>query len=57
MFARGLIAWISRKQKLVATSTTKAEYIALSIYAKEGLWIAQLLRDLGLEKYLRTELA
>ena len=37
MFAGGPIAWISRKQKLVATSTTEAEYIALSIYTKEGL--------------------
>ena len=37
MFAGGLIIWISRKQKSVATSTTKAEYIALFIYAKEGL--------------------
>ena len=57
MFAGGPIAWMSRKQKSVATSTTEAEYMALSTCAKEGLWIAQLLRDLGLEKYLRTELA
>ena len=37
IFAGGLISWISRKQKLVATLITKAEYIVLSIYAKEGL--------------------
>ena len=57
MFAGGPIAWMNRKQKSIATSTTEAEYMALSTCAKEGLWIAQLLRDLGLEKYLRTELA
>ena len=56
MFAGGPISWMSRKQKSVATSTTEAEYMALSTCAKEGLWIAQLLRDLGLTKYLGTEL-
>ena len=38
IFAGGLISWISRKQKSVATLITKAEYIVLSICAKEGLW-------------------
>ncbi len=56
MFAGGPVAWMSRKQKSVATSTTEAEYMALSTCVKEGLWIAQVLRDLGLSKYLRTEL-
>ena len=52
MFAGGPVSWISRKQKSVATLTTKAEYMALSIYAKEGLWISQLLRDLGLTMFI-----
>lgn len=56
MFAGGSVAWMSRKQKSVATSTTEAEYMVLSTCVKEGLWIAQVLRDLGLSKYLRTEL-
>lgn len=47
---------MSRKQKSVATSTTEAEYMALSTCVKEGLWVAQLLRDLGLSKYLGTQL-
>ena len=38
IFAGELISWISRKQKLVTTLTTEAEYIVLSIYTKEGLW-------------------
>ena len=37
IFAGGPISWISRKQKSVATLTTKAKYIVLLIYAKEGL--------------------
>ena len=43
---------MSRKQKLVATLTTEAEYIVLSICVKEGLWISQLLRDLGLTIFI-----
>ena len=52
IFTGGPVSWISRKQKSVATLTTKAEYIALSICAKEGLWISQLLRDLGLTMFI-----
>ena len=52
IFIGGPVFWISRKQKSVATLTTEAEYIALSICAKEGLWISQLLRDLGLTIFI-----
>ena len=52
IFAGRPVSWISRKQKSVATLTTKAEYIALSICVKEGLWISQLLRDLGLTIFI-----
>ena len=50
------IAWMSRKQASVATSTTEAEYMALSTCAKECLWIVQLLRDMNLTKYLGDSL-
>ncbi len=43
---------MSRKQKSVAISTTEAEYMALLICAKEGLWISQVLKDMNLTKYL-----
>ena len=56
IFAGGPISWISRKQKSVATLTTEAEYIALSICAKEGLWISQLLRDLGFTIFIGDSL-
>ena len=52
IFTGGPVSWISRKQKSVATLTTKAEYIVLSICVKEGLWISQLLRDLGLTIFI-----
>lgn len=56
MFAEGPIAWMSRKQKLVAISTTEAEYMTLSTCVKEELWIAQLLRNMSLKSYLETKL-
>ena len=56
MFAGGPISWMSRKQKSVATSTTEAEYMALSICVKEGLWISQLLRDLGFTMFIGDSL-
>ena len=56
IFAGGLISWISRKQKSVATLTIEAEYIALSICAKEGLWTSQLLRDLGFTEFISDHL-
>ena len=56
MLGGGPIAWRSRKQKSVANSTTEAEYMALSSCAREGLWIIQLLKDLGLRRYLGSNL-
>lgn len=46
------IFWMSRKQNAVSTSTTEAEYTAMSITAKQGQWIAQLLRDMGYPQYI-----
>lgn len=42
----GAVAWSSRKQTAVATSSTEAEYIAASFACKELLWIRQLLTDM-----------
>lgn len=48
----GALFWISRKKTSVATSTTEAEYIAMSLNAKQGQWLAQILRDIGYGKYV-----
>ncbi|KZO91857.1 hypothetical protein CALVIDRAFT_467694, partial [Calocera viscosa TUFC12733] len=43
------ISWSARKQKTVALSTTEAEYIALTYWWDEALWLRTLLSDLGIQ--------
>ena len=43
-----MISWSSKKQNSVALSTAEAEYIAAGACCSQVLWIAQQLRDLGI---------
>lgn len=52
MFYGGPVSWSSKKQRSVSTSSCESEYIALSSCAKQGQWLGQVLRDLGLSKYV-----
>ena len=44
------VSWCSKKQQTVATSTSEAEYIALSAAVSEGLWLRGILQDLKVFK-------
>ena len=46
LLGNAVVAWCSRKQVAVATSSTEAEYIAASIASKELLWFKMLLSDM-----------
>jgi len=41
-----LISWLAQKQKIIASSSTEAEYYALSYALREGLWIRLFLTSL-----------
>lgn len=43
----GPISWCSKRQATVALSSTEAEYIALTLAAKEATWLRLLLTELG----------
>jgi hypothetical protein len=47
MLADGAISWSSKKQGVVALSSTESEYIAGAHAAKEATWLRQLLSNLG----------
>jgi hypothetical protein len=42
----GTVSWSSKKQRVVATSTVEAEYIASSNATKEAIWLCTLLSEL-----------
>ena len=41
------ISWASRKQSTVAVSSSKAEYVSVSVATQEVIWIRGLLTDLN----------
>jgi len=46
MLAGGPNMWKSKKQSLVALSTTKAEYYMLGVACQEAVWLGQLCKEL-----------
>ena len=43
---RGAVSWSSKKQYIIALSSTEAEYIALTHAAKEAIWLHTFLSEL-----------
>ena len=46
MMSGAAINWISKKQPVVALSTTEVEYVALSAATQEAVWLSRLLTDI-----------
>lgn len=47
MYAGGMISWRSKKQPVVAHSSSESELIALDAAAREGLWLTSLFEQLS----------
>lgn len=45
--AGGPISWLSKKQPIVALSTSEAEYVALSSATQEAVWLKRLLNSIN----------
>ena len=43
------ISWVSKKQQSVATSTTEAKYMALSLTARQAIWYQHAFQQLRLD--------
>ena len=52
----GPVSWVSRKQTVVALSTTEAEYVAAAFAAQELIWLRKLLQELGFQQKMATVL-
>ncbi len=45
------LSWISKRQTLIAQSSTESEYVALATAGKEGIWLRNLLCDMKILKW------
>ena len=50
MIGNNLISWLSTKQSVVAQSAAESEYYAAVSAANEGVWLSQLLEDIGFKQ-------
>lgn len=50
MLNEGPVIWFSRKQNIVADSTTHAEYVAAYDATREVIWARQLMDNIGFEQ-------
>jgi hypothetical protein len=55
IFNRAAIAWSSKRQRAISTSTLEAEYIALCAGAKQAVWLRGLFIKLGQDKFLSKD--
>ena len=55
-FGNSLIAWKSKKQKTLATSSAEAEYRAMASVTCEVVWVLKILNELGIKNSLPAKI-
>jgi hypothetical protein len=55
IFNGAAIAWSSKKQRTISTSTVETKYIALYTGAKQAIWLRELFLELGQGEYLSNK--
>ena len=50
MLGGAILSWMSKKQPVVALSSTESEYIALSYAAQENIWLRRLMESLTVQQ-------
>ena len=56
MLGQSPLSWKSKKQSMVARSSTEAKYRAIALTTFEVLWLTQLLKQMGLQQLGSTQL-
>ena len=55
-FGYAIFSWCSKKQEVIAQSTTEAEYVAAIAAVDRALWIRKLMTDLFMEQKESTQI-
>lgn len=56
MYGDGAMSWGSKKQSIVALSTTEAELVSASEACREATWLCKLLNDMGMQEILPVQI-
>lgn len=56
MLSGGVVSWSSKKHSIVMLSTTEAEFVAAAHGACQGVWLRNILKEIGATQFEGTAL-